>query len=349
MQRQYHSMMYATCLFCTNRLGTNDIIEVFPIGERVAFDAAKGRLWVVCRRCERWNLTPLEERWEAVEECERRFRDARKRITTENIGLARLADGLDLIRIGHPLRREFAAWRYGDQFGRRRRRVIMLGTAGAVAAGTAVVGGAALAGLSLGGYWTFVFAVRIRKAVKDRRLIARIPTNEGEMLTVLGRHVRESRIATDVGGEEGWKLELTHTGGSYALRGRHALHATSLIMPKVNGTGGSRQLVERAMERLEAFDHPEQYMRSAAAFSSHASRAGDSLSKLPVDVRLAMEMAANEESERFALEGEMALLEMAWEEAEEIAAIADNLTLPHDVERQLEELHRARNRDNSQP
>lgn len=225
----------------------------------------------------------------------------------------------------------------------------MLGTAGAVAAGTAVVGGAALAGLSLGGYWTFVFAVRIRKAVKDRRLIARIPTNEGEMLTVLGRHVRESRISTDVGGEEGWKLELTHTGGSYALRGRHALHATSLIMPKVNGTGGSRQLVERAMERLEAFDHPEQYMRSAAAFSSHASRAGDSLSKLPVDVRLAMEMAANEESERFALEGEMALLEMAWEEAEEIAAIADNLTLPHDVERQLEELHRARNRDNSQP
>ncbi len=126
------------------------------------------------------------------------------------------------------------------------------------------------------------------------------------------------------------------------MHGRHALHATSLIMPKVNGTGGSRRLVERAMERLEAFDHPEQYMRSAAAFSSHASRAGDSLSKLPVDVRMAMEMAANEENERFALEGEMALLEMAWEEAEEIAAIADNLTVPQDVERQLEELRRAR-------
>jgi hypothetical protein len=25
-------------------------------------------LWVVCRHCERWNLSPLEERWEAVEQ-----------------------------------------------------------------------------------------------------------------------------------------------------------------------------------------------------------------------------------------------------------------------------------------
>ncbi len=36
----------------------------------------------------------------------------------------------------------------------------------------------------------------------------------------------------------------------------------------------------------------------------------------------------------------MALLEMDWEEAEEIAAIADNLTLLPEVVRQLEELRR---------
>ena len=35
------------------------------------------------------------------------------------------------------------------------------------------------------------------------------------------------------------------------------------------------------------------------------------------------------------MEGDMALLEMAWEEAEEIAAIADNLTLLPEVVRQL--------------
>ena len=67
------------------------------------------RLWVVCRSCERWNLTPLEERWEAVETCERLFRATRIRTSTENVGLARHTEGLELVRIGEPLRPEFAA------------------------------------------------------------------------------------------------------------------------------------------------------------------------------------------------------------------------------------------------
>ena len=40
---------------------------------------------------------------------------------------------------------------------------------------------------------------------------------------------------------------------------------------------------------------------------------------------LALEMALHEEQERRALEGELALLDAAWREAEEIAAIADRL------------------------
>src|SRR3954464_4647576 len=116
--------MYSTCLFCHTSLGANEAVENFPIGRRLAFDATKGRLWVVCRRCERWNLTPIEERWEAIEECERRFHGRRVRAWTDNIGLARADDGLELIRIGSPRRAEFAAWRYGDQFGRRRRHYV---------------------------------------------------------------------------------------------------------------------------------------------------------------------------------------------------------------------------------
>ena len=49
------------------------------------------------------------------------------------------------------------------------------------------------------------------------------------------------------------------------------------------------------------------------------------LPKLPVVDRLALEMAANEDAERRAMEGALAELEAAWREAEEIAAIADNL------------------------
>ena len=79
--------MYRTCIFCRKPLGSNEVVETFPVGRRLAFDAARGRLWVVCRKCERWNLTPLEERWEAVEDCERIFRDTHLRVSTDNIGL----------------------------------------------------------------------------------------------------------------------------------------------------------------------------------------------------------------------------------------------------------------------
>src|ERR1044071_4792636 len=112
--------MYATCLFCNKPLGKNETFETFPVGKRLAFDARRGRLWVVCPHCERWNLTPLEERWEAIEQCERLFRSSRLRASTDNIGLARIGEEMVLIRIGNPLRPEFAYWRYGDQFGRRR-------------------------------------------------------------------------------------------------------------------------------------------------------------------------------------------------------------------------------------
>ena len=98
---------------------------------------------MVCRKCHRWNLTPLEERWEAIETCERIFRDTRTRASTDNIGIARHREGLDLVRIGKPPRGEFAAWRYGDQFGKRMRR------AGSHAPLPSLGGGWLLVGLQL--------------------------------------------------------------------------------------------------------------------------------------------------------------------------------------------------------
>ncbi|MEO8580192.1 MAG: hypothetical protein ABI469_08080, partial [Gemmatimonadales bacterium] len=142
--------MYSTCLFCHTELGANAAVEHFPVGRRLAFDAAKGRLWVVCRKCERWNLTPVEERWEAIEECERSFLATKLRTSTDQIGLARLNEGLELVRIGKPLRPEFAAWRYGDQFGRRRRKNIFKGAA-VVAGAVAIPLLGPAVGVSVGG------------------------------------------------------------------------------------------------------------------------------------------------------------------------------------------------------
>jgi hypothetical protein len=60
------------------------------------------------------------------------------------------------------------------------------------------------------------------------------------------------------------------------------------------------------------------------------------LHELPDASRLALEMATHEESERRAMEGELALLEAAWRQAEEIAKIADNLLVPTSVDEFVE-------------
>ncbi len=332
--------MYSTCLFCNQSLDANELVESFPVGHRLAYDGVRGRLWVVCRRCERWNLSPLEERWEAIDQCERLFEKARKRVATDNIGMARLDGGLDLVRIGTPLRGEFAAWRYGDQFGRRRQRALVAGTALGVMAGAAAFGALLLSASLGGGYWAYLAGERVAKRRKARKLIARIPTEGDEVLTVLGEHLPEVRLVPERGGVLGWKIEVPHVGGSRFLRGEWAPHAASLLLPTINKAGGTRSIVDRAVKRLENFEDPTTYMLSAAAESFNQKRPGDSLMKLPEDIRLAIEMAVNEESERHAFHNDMWLLEHAWRQAEEIALIADDLTMPTEVDIQLLDLKR---------
>ena len=54
--------------------------------------------------------------------------------------------------------------------------------------------------------------------------------------------------------------------------------------------------------------------------------------------RLALEMALHEESERRAMDGELAALELAWAEAEQIAKIADDMFLPASINERLNKL-----------
>jgi hypothetical protein len=142
--------MYATCLHCTRDLGANDVVETLPIGRRIAFDAQEGRLWVVCRSCAKWNLVPFDTRLETIDRCEQLFHDTRHRYSTRQIGLAKLREGLELIRIGAPLRPEFVAWRYGESYRLRRRRTLIIrGTAAGVGIGIGLAAGvAAVAALS---------------------------------------------------------------------------------------------------------------------------------------------------------------------------------------------------------
>ncbi|HEX8273185.1 MAG TPA: hypothetical protein VF615_11140 [Longimicrobiaceae bacterium] len=347
--------MYSTCIFCHARLGSNQALEEFPVGRRLAFDAAKGRLWAVCRACGRWNLSPLETRWEAVEACERSFRDTRVRVSTENIGLARLAEGTELVRIGAPLRPEFAAWRYGDQFGRRRRGLVLGGAAAAALAG---VGGvlaasaplvlvAAPVALAWGAGLAFVARGSGPRTPggAERSLL----DNEGEpVLAGSSRAFWRARIRTGTDFPEGWWLETetarwdqtTNEVVPQEVR-RHRLHggaarqAVSVFVARANAWGGSTGEVRSAVGMLERAGEAERYFTLAEADARKQGWGYQDVWNMPGEVRLALEMAAHEDTERRALEGELAELERQWRAAEEIAAIADSLAVPAEVERRL--------------
>lgn len=321
--------MYSTCVFCTRPLGVNEVVETFPVGRRLAFDAAKGRLWVVCRRCERWNLTPLEERWEAVEACEEIFRGTRVRTSSENIGLARHPEGLELVRIGKPLRPEFAAWRYGDQFGKRRRRRIVRWTA----AGAAALAGGALGGAMVGiaGVLGAVYAITVVPVLKDKPI--RFKPADGRIRQMSIGHVWRTRIRS-ADDETGFRVQIDSWGikGREWLEGEDAHRAIRVILPRMNAYGGSATTVEKAVSEIESEGHPHGFLsRVVDRPRTYAGGLQGQIHPMRKPARLALEMALHEEQERRALEGELWRLERAWEEAEEIAAIADNLLLPKRV------------------
>jgi hypothetical protein len=342
--------MYSTCLFCHGRLGTNEVIERFPVGRRLAFDAAKGRLWVVCPRCARWNLTPLEERWEAIEDCERRFRATALRVSTDNVGLAKLREGLDLVRIGPALRPEIAAWRYGPQLGRRWRRHFVAKGAQAIGVGAvtavAAVGfaAAAAAGPLGGGLWGAAVLVGMEYWEQRvlRRVVARVPAagrGGGGPLVIRTRDLNAAQLVPvdgAVGGggpgaAESWRVRLSHDEGDEVLTGEAATRISALLFARINREGGSPDDVREAVSVLEEQRDPARCYAWAADYVRRSRQGFELLKEFPLQIRLMLEMAAHDEAERGAMQGELGELARAWREAEEIAAIADELFPPAGV------------------
>jgi hypothetical protein len=133
-------------------------------------------------------------------------------------------------------------------------------------------------------------------------------------------------------------------------------------LPVVNSSGGRQRSVQDAVGLIEELGDPQ---RAFTAFSKRSERGwlvqssvalatthpelqgwpdqqSAQLAAMPLEVRLALEMAAHEETERRALEGELTALEAQWKDAEEIAAIADQITLPERISKRLERLTNGR-------
>lgn len=350
--------LFTHCIHCIRDLGRNESLETFQVGTRLAFDGAKGRLWVVCAHCGRWNLSPLEERWEAIEDAERQFRDSRLRVATDQIGFAKLRSGLELVRIGAPQRPEMAAWRYGDQFGKRRKRQMLI-TGAVTGSAAAILGGVAFVGVSMASFAGIYANAGIWDALINGRgstVVARIFDANGDLLTVKRSHARMSTLE-HTSRDAPMRLRLEHANGQTILTGSDAQRAAQQILPTVNRFGGSKKSVQMAVRQLEEIGDParvasyiqnrlgavpsaKRWKRSKSRWGSDGmvSKLPGALHNLPVHDRLALEMALHEESERRAMDGELAELERAWRDAEVVANIADNMFTPADVQATLERL-----------
>ena len=338
--------MYRHCIHCSAGLGANESLEAFPVGRTLAFDAERGRLWAVCASCGRWNLAPIEERWEAVEDAERSFADAPKRASTGTLAMAKLRDGTKLVRVGDAPPAEVAARRYGSVFFRRRVGFHLAGGGVAAAnlanlannltnlASPALALPVALAAGSvlLAGLW----GGRTAWSVAHR-----VPADEAADGRARSIRLRSLGMAI-VGGEEDGtpRVELPGAPGAtrakpVVVRGDAAGRLLTRMLPHVNQRGGGADDVKAAAEAIRGAGGAEAHLRRWLRRKRWIPTTAPTWSLLetvglwdrpppPIDT-MALEMALHEERERRAMEGELRVLEAAWREAEEIAGIADRL------------------------
>lgn len=222
--------MFSRCLFCHRDLPANESLEHFPFGHRVAYDPARGRLWAVCPTCRRWNLAPIEERWEALEELEQAVKDrARLLSQTDNIALLRAGE-LEIVRVGRANLTEEAWWRYGLELVKRRRTYQLL-TAVGIGGVLALMAGGAAAGVGVFGGWYLLGRVG-RQAPKLGRALRFGPTAwRGRAVcprcgNELTRIPFKSRGALVAGADEaGIALGLRCPECAYGTAPRRALHS----------------------------------------------------------------------------------------------------------------------------
>ena len=311
---------------------------------------------MVCTTCARWNLSPLDERFEVIECCERLYRDTPKRLSTDQIGLAKMADGMTLVRIGDPVFPEYASWRYGQRFVRREQQAVFTASAGTAAllVGLVLVGGPLMpisgAGLTLYGSYR-LGRMAIRKASGWGRL-GEIPLADGRTEVLNVARARSARIVALP--DSGWTIaipefrggrtpvrravmdevneEESWDGDGFEGRARafdlvdpaHAEAVGRRIMPVVNYAGGDDDVVRGAAKLHEQWEGQigETVSKLVAWRKKPIALAGEP------HLALAFEMSVYEDQERRWLQTQLYLLKHAWKEAEELAAIADDLTLP---------------------
>jgi hypothetical protein len=186
----------------------------------------------------------------------------------------------------------------------------------------------------------------------------------GDPITVRYEHLGEAELVRPER-DAPWQLKVRHDGGTAMLAESGALAAAGKMLATLNFGVASQAEVRYAISKLDDAGDPNGYFTRIASLALRTSwgrhpnapdaglaappatfgerlalqlsnrsfwgRGGTTsqeqtpLFRLPAVDRLALEMAANEDIERRAMQGELGALHAAWQDAEEIAAIADEM------------------------
>jgi hypothetical protein len=258
-------------------------------------------------------------------------------VQRENIGVAKLRDGTRLVRVGDALAGELAVWRYGEGLVRRRTRHRLVSGIGIVTTVGLITAGSLGPGITVGGAYLLLAAGSwARERIKTRHPLARLTAEEagdGEPAVIDRTAVAAARLTRSEDGA--LRLWLGHArevgipiGGGLlrtefrdlVLNGEPARRVLTRAMVVTNEAGATRDGVRHALEMLGPTESPAEYVMRTAREGLWLTAGVHTAARM-----LALEMALHEETERRALDGELAALEEMWRQAEGIAAIADRL------------------------
>lgn len=327
--------MFTRCLFCHASFPEYEDLGWIRRGGRLAYDFERGRLWVVCEGCRRWNLVPVDERFEALEELERIARDRALPVAhTENVTLLR-ARGLTLVRVGRAGLAEKAWWRYGRELHRRRSAF--------QSAGARITA------------WTFGAMAYLTETVGFSDLDWDITWDDAPMADILrwrrfgwaawwGRmecpycHSVLRALRFDL---SWWIYPLWREDGGlavgvpcprcdpwtpekvYTLQGDQAENVLRRVLAYQHISGAGAATIRKAAGAIEEAG-------SVGEFTRRLTRERISLWKMGSIRSIALEIALNESVEDRVLDLEVRALEQMWRREEELARIIDEELTPRE-------------------
>jgi hypothetical protein len=238
----------------------------------------------------------------------------------------------DVVRVGQPPRTELAGWRYGERLKARERERLKV----VVPVTIAIIGVTAATSFATGGSMGFMIwqyprlgDAIYRGMVGRRKVNVEPPICErcGSILVLRARDLRGARVTRTAHQDLALLLRCPRCDAPGAmLEGLDAERAlrsglTFLNLRQRRRVARQAEVAAGAVERAGG----------PGGLIERTARQEPLLAQVSPDLRLALEMAVDEQAEVRDLERE-------WRRAEELADIADNLFVPRSVEEELKRL-----------